>query len=178
MRDPPPSFLPTPPTSRPSHAHLFRLPATGEHHQLSWATTTAHLELGCKELGYCEQGILAASRYLASAYWAFTTLSTIGFGDITANTDAEKASSHRNFISLSLPCPPPLSSLPSPALLTPLSRPPFPVLQFPSPPAPRVNYSPIESHHHPTSPYLHLMRRAPCLDLPPPPPIVSPLFLP
>jgi CRP-like cAMP-binding protein len=59
-------------------------------YQLSWASLLTHYGLDCKAGGACEPNASEGIRYLASVYWAFTTLSTIGFGDIKANSDAEK----------------------------------------------------------------------------------------
>ena len=63
----------------------------GEQRQLAWASLV-HTDpgLGCDAAGYCAEHARIDARYLYSMYWALTTLSTIGFGDICANSDGEK----------------------------------------------------------------------------------------
>ena len=63
----------------------------GAQRQLAWASlVTTDPGLGCDAAGYCAAHERIDARYLYSMYWALTTLSTIGFGDIAANSDGEK----------------------------------------------------------------------------------------
>ena len=80
------------------------------------------------------------AQYLASIYWAFTTISTIGYGDIVATNDAEKLLSVRCFYPLpndrtARPSPPPhpLSPPPHPSSLPPPTR--TPRTPHPAPPS-------------------------------------------
>jgi hypothetical protein len=44
----------------------------------------------CESEGKCLSDLPASEQYLASVYWAMTTMSTIGYGDITAVTTEER----------------------------------------------------------------------------------------
>lgn len=55
-----------------------------------WTTLWAHwLACGWIALGGCADELPLSRRYLRSIYWAFTTLGTVGYGDITPQSSAQ-----------------------------------------------------------------------------------------